>query len=110
MNITIKENNMKKLLNDCREGEKPEYYFVNKNSSSFVFSSKEDLTKHIQEEGRHFEINENPNISFGEVSDININGENPDYEVVPILNPEHNMKGTDDNYLPINPLRKRNEL
>ena len=98
---------MIKLLNDCKEGEKPEYYFVNKKGASFVFSNKEDLTKHIQEESRHFEINENPKISSGEVSDININGENPDYEIVPILNPKHNMKGTDDNYLSINPLRKR---
>ena len=87
-----------------QEGITQKFYSLNiKTNKGFVFETEKELQKHLDEEKIHFGGDYNKTINSGLLKDYS-----EPYEVVNILNTEHNLRGTDENYSSLNPFRKSN--
>ena len=94
------------LINDCREGQKPTHFCINKFGASYVFSSEEDMKKHEAEEKIFMGAEFSGAIRTGKLTELQPEeGEEPIYTIVPLIREGSGLRGTDQNYTKNNPFR-----
>ena len=94
--------NQKTIFLRDQEGITQKFYSLNiKTNKGFVFETEKELQKHLDDEKIHFGGDYTKTIKSGLLNDYS-----EPYEVIDILSPEHNLRGTNENYSSLNPFRQ----